>query len=86
MTYPVVVLTLAFGVLIFMLTYLVPQFTAMFESNGAKLPALTLMIVNTSKFIREKWYILITVILVVVIAFVQSYKRIQKFREFIHIR
>ena len=83
MTYPVVVLTLAFGVLIFMLTYLVPQFTAMFESNGAKLPALTLMIVNTSRFIREKWYILIAVTLVIVITFVQSYKRIQKFREFI---
>ena len=83
MTYPVVVLTLAFGVLIFMLTYLVPQFTAMFESNGAQLPALTLMIVKTSEFIRAKWYILIAVTLVVVITFVQSYKKIQKFREFI---
>ena len=82
MTYPVVVLTLAFGVLIFMLTYLVPQFTAMFESNGAQLPALTLMIVKTSEFIRAKWYILIAVTLVVVITFVQSYKKIQKFRVY----
>ena len=35
MTYPIVVLTIAFGVLIFMLTYLVPQFTSMFKDNGA---------------------------------------------------
>ena len=31
MTYPLVVLTIALGVLIFMLTYLVPQFTSLFE-------------------------------------------------------
>ena len=41
MTYPLVVLSLAFGVLIFMLTYLVPQFSSMFEEQGASLPALT---------------------------------------------
>ena len=51
MTYPVVVLTLAIGVLIFMLTYLVPQFKTMFESNGAELPALTKAIIGISNFI-----------------------------------
>ena len=55
MTYPLVVLTLAFAVLIFMLTYLVPQFTAMFEENGAELPALTKAIVAISDFIKTKW-------------------------------
>ena len=51
MTYPIVVLLIAFGVLIFMLTYLVPQFTAMFEDNGATLPALTQTIINISSFV-----------------------------------
>ena len=85
MTYPVVVLTLAFGVLIFMLTYLVPQFTAMFESNGAQLPTLTLIIVGTSNFIKAKWYILLIIVIGAVVAFVQSYKKIQKFREGVQI-
>ena len=53
MTYPIVVLTIAFGVLIFMLTYLVPQFSALFESNGAELPALTKFIVGVSDFINS---------------------------------
>ena len=57
MTYPVIVLTLAFGVLVFMLTYLVPQFTAMFEENGATMPALTLAIIALSDFIKEKFTI-----------------------------
>ena len=52
MTYPVVVLTIAFGVLIFMLTYLVPQFSTMFADNGAEMPALTLAILSLSDFIK----------------------------------
>ena len=81
MTYPIVVLTIAFGVLIFMLTYLVPQFTSMFEDNGAELPALTKAIIATSNFIKTKWYIILGVTLVIVIVFIQSYKKVQKFRE-----
>ena len=45
MTYPIVVLTIAFGVLIFMLVYLVPQFSGMYADNDATMPALTLAII-----------------------------------------
>ena len=83
MTYPIVVLTLAFGVLIFMLTYLVPQFTAMFEENGAELPALTRTIVAVSDFMREKWYVLVIIIVAVVGTFIFCYKKIKKFRELV---
>lgn len=85
MTYPIVVLTIAIGVLIFMLTYLVPQFSTLFESNGAELPALTLTILNLSDFIKEKWYILIIVVGFFIVVFIQSYKNIQKFREAVQI-
>lgn len=85
MTYPVVVLAIAFGVLIFMLTYLVPQFNSLFESNGAKLPALTLAVMAVSNFIQEYWLYLIIGVLVVVFVFIQCYRKIQKFREFVQI-
>ena len=85
MTYPIVVLTLAFAVLIFMLTYLVPQFTAMFEENGAELPALTKAIVAISDFIKAKWYVLVIIIAAIVGSFIFCYKKIQKFRETIQI-
>ena len=85
MTYPVVVLTLALGVLIFMLTYLVPQFTQMFEDQGAELPALTKAIVNISAFIREKWYVIIIVVAIIAIAFYYAYTKIQKFRETVQV-
>ena len=85
MTYPVVVLAIAFGVLIFMLTYLVPQFNSLFESNGAKLPALTLAVMAVSNFIQANWIYLIIGVVVVIFAFIQCYTKIQKFREIVQI-
>lgn len=81
MTYPAVVLTIAFGVLIFMLTYLVPQFSAMFEENGAKMPALTLAILAISDFIQENWLFMILGLVIFIVVFVQVYKRSQSVRE-----
>ena len=80
MTYPVVVLTVAFAVLIFMLTYLVPQFAAMFESNDAELPAITLAVLGASDFIKENYIILIIAIVGIVIGFIIVYKKVVSFR------
>ena len=80
MTYPVVVLTIAFGVLIFMLTYLVPQFATMFEQNDAELPPLTLAILGASKFIQNHWLMLIVAIVGIVVAFIFAYKKVLSFR------
>jgi type IV pilus assembly protein PilC len=57
----------------------------MFEDNGATLPALTLAIIAVSNFIKEKWYVLLIVIFLVVFIFYQLYKRVQKFRESVQI-
>lgn len=80
MTYPCVVLTIAFGVLIFMLTYLVPQFASMFESNDAELPALTLAILGASDFIKENWMVLLFALLGLAIGFIIAYKKVVSFR------
>ena len=81
MTYPVIVLVIAFGVLIFMLTYLVPQFSSLFESNGAELPALTKGVLAVSEFIKSNWIVLIVVLVVGVFLFYELYVHVQKFRQ-----
>ncbi len=80
MTYPLVVLTLAFGVLIFMLTYLVPQFSGMFADNDATLPGLTLAILGISDFLKANYIILIACLVVAVGIFIYLYKNIISFR------
>lgn len=80
MTYPAVVLTLAVAVLIFMLTYLVPQFATMFAENDATLPALTLFILNASDFLTANAVVLIICVVVVVVIFIYLYKNVISFR------
>lgn len=85
MTYPLVVLTIAVGVLIFMLTYLVPQFSSLFADNGATMPKLTLMILGASNFIKTKWWLILIIIGVVTGVFIYLFKNVQKFRENVQI-
>ncbi len=80
MIYPAVVLTIAIGVLVFMLTYLVPQFATMFEENDATLPALTLAILAMSDFIKTNYIILIIVLVAIIILFIYLYKKVVSFR------
>lgn len=51
--YPVILLVLALGVLIFLLVFFIPRFQTIFTGFGAKLPLLTQMIVSTSEFLRS---------------------------------
>lgn len=85
MIYPVVVLVIAIAVLIFMLVYLVPQFASMFESNDAKLPGITLFILNVSKFIQLNYIYLIASVFVVVVVFWYLYKKVTSFRTLIQV-
>lgn len=81
MTYPVVVMLLALGVLVFMLIYLVPQFVNMFESQDATLPAITLFIMSVSDFIKLNYLWIITGTLAVVIGFKYLYSNMDVFRS-----
>ncbi len=85
MTYPLIVLIIAFGVLIFMLTYLVPQFTSMFEENGATLPALTQAIINISDFIKNNWYFLLVGISGVIAIIYVLYSKLERIREYVQV-
>lgn len=81
MTYPVVVVFLAIGVLIFMLIYLVPQFVQMFESQDATLPAITLFIIGASDFLKANYLWLILAVAGVVLIYYYLYNNVKTFRS-----
>lgn len=85
MTYPLVVLIIAIGVVIFMLTSLIPQFSAMFEENGAELPKLTLTVLALSNFVRNYWFWLILFGAIIIFTFYEVYTNVAKFREIIQV-
>jgi type II secretory pathway component PulF len=51
--YPIILLALALGVLVFLLVFFIPRFQTIFQGFGAKLPLLTEMIVSVSQFMRS---------------------------------
>jgi type IV pilus assembly protein PilC len=53
LTYPLILLVLAVGVLIFLMVFFIPRFQLIFKSFNADLPLLTQMIVQTSQAVRD---------------------------------
>jgi type II secretory pathway component PulF len=51
--YPLILLVLALGVLVFLLTFFIPKFKGIFASFKAELPLITRIIVGLSDLIRE---------------------------------
>jgi len=72
MTYPIIILVLAVGVVIFMLMKIVPTFAGMFEEQGAKLPLLTRSIMGASKLIGD-YYWMALILLIGLIVFWKVY-------------
>jgi type IV pilus assembly protein PilC len=59
MTYPVIVICIAFAITTFLLVKVVPIFGEIFKDFGAKLPAPTQFLIDVSDFMRGEWYFLI---------------------------
>ena len=86
--YPVMLLTVASVITIFMLWKVVPVFEKMYGAMGVKLPAATLVIVNASRYIADPANILRIVLIIVVIrvSYGFLYKNVEGFRHVMHKR
>jgi type IV pilus assembly protein PilC len=61
MTYPIVVISIAIIITIFLIVKVVPVFAEIFADFGAKLPAPTQVLIDISSFVRGYWWALIPV-------------------------
>lgn len=57
LVYPVIVLAVIVGVLVFMLTTVLPQVGSLYKDLGKDLPILTLVLLAVSNFVVNYWYI-----------------------------
>jgi len=67
LSYPIVVGIVAIGVVIFLLTFVVPMFVDLFDSVGGELPWLTLFVLKASDFIVEYWYLFVLVVAAIIV-------------------
>ena len=86
--YPIMLLTVATTITIFMLWKVVPVFEKMYANMGVKLPAATLIIVDASRFIADGGNMLRILLAIIVIRFVYKflYNNFEPYRHLMHRR
>ena len=70
--YPAILLVMSLASLFVMLTFVVPQFTEMFESAGKALPVSTQIVVGLANWLQSYWWALLAGIV-----FISSYMKFQ---------
>jgi len=71
--YPVTIMVIAFLVVIFLLTNVVPTFVSMFQDLGAQLPLPTRILLGLSSFMQSYWWLL-GLILIALFFFFRNYR------------
>jgi len=69
MAYPTVMMVVAAGVTVFLLTYILPKFTPLFKSKGAQLPKPTLIMMSLSDAMLHYWYLWLLLAAAAVVGF-----------------
>jgi hypothetical protein len=71
MVYPVIVITMAFTIMGFLLVFIVPKFEAVFHDllGDKPLPAITMFVINMSRLVQAHWLVLIGVIVAIVFGY-----------------
>lgn len=81
--YPVILSVVAISIVVFLLTYVVPDIIEVFINNGQELPALTQSLLVVSDFLSN-WGIYILIALIIGFAVFQYFLRKDSFRFSVH--
>jgi len=81
--YPAAVIVVAGIVVTILMIFVIPQFSELFGSFGADLPALTQMLIDMSNFFVQWWWAMFAAIVGTVFAFLELHKRSVPFAHFL---
>lgn len=83
MTYPAIIFTVAIGMTSFLIAFVVPKITEIFEDTDQKLPPITQFVLGLSDFLTAHYIAIIVSIFFVVIAFKLSYAKVDAFHRMV---
>lgn len=81
MTYPTIVFIMAIGVIVFVLEVVVPQYVDMFSSWSSDLPAITVMTINFSNFIRNNLIEILLIIIIILLLYIYTFRNVKSFKK-----
>ena len=83
MTYPLIIFTVAIAMTSFLIAFVVPKITEIFEDTGQALPPITQFVLNLSDFLTSHYVAIIVTFVMVVLLFKLSYAKLARFHRFI---
>jgi type IV pilus assembly protein PilC len=83
MYYPMAVIGVAIMVSAILLIYVIPQFEDIFSSFGSALPAFTVAIINTSRWLQSNGLYVLVGFIVFITVFIMAKKRSKPFAHFL---
>jgi len=83
MTYPAIIFTVAIAMTSFLIAFVVPKITEIFEDTGQELPPITQFVLSISDFLTSHYIALIVGIISVIILFKLAYAKIDGFHRLI---
>lgn len=83
MTYPAIIFAVAIGMTSFLIAFVVPKITEIFEDTGQELPGITQFVLSISDFLTSYYIAIIIAIISVIVLFKLSYAKIEGFHRFI---
>ena len=83
MVYPAIIFTVAIAMTSFLIAFVVPKITTIFEDTDQELPPITQFVLSISDFLTAYYMYLIIAILLIILIFKLSYAKIDAFHRFI---
>jgi general secretion pathway protein F/type IV pilus assembly protein PilC len=83
MVYPSIIFTVAIGMTSFLIAFVVPKITEIFEDTDQALPPITQFVLNISDFLTTYYMHIIVTIIAVIIMYKLAYAKSNKFHTFI---
>ncbi len=80
LTYPTAVMIFSIAVITFILLYVVPQFSGIYESAGVELNGLTLFVMSASDFLKKNIMIIILILVVIFLIIYYLYRNVKSIR------
>ncbi|MCE9593534.1 MAG: type II secretion system F family protein [Planctomycetes bacterium] len=82
--YPIVVSLVAIAVVTTMIIVVVPKFEEIFKQSGGELPRITRILLDTSRFAADRWYLVIGVPILAVFGHLTLMRRNRGYRYQVH--
>ncbi len=83
MTYPAIIFTVAIGMTSFLIAFVVPKITGIFEDTGQELPPITQFVLGISDFLIAHYVAIIVTTFLLLLTFKISYAKVNTFHRIV---